>query len=323
MSPPRKALILGLTGGFGRTMAATLARRGFAIHALVRDPARITPDLSTAVPGLVLHAGDARDSDAIAGAAIGATVIVHAANPRNYKRWREEAIPMLTATIAAAERTGARILFPGNTYVFSPSSGDCVDETVPHTPATRKGTVRRDMEAMLAAAARDRGVRSIILRAGDFFGPDGAGGWFTGAVATKGRDTKAVFDVGAPGVGHAWAYVPDLAEAAARLIDREAALDTFEVIHFAGHWLEPGRRMAEAAQVALRPRLVPIKRFSWLQVRLGALAVPFLREALEMRWLWDHPLRLDNRKLERLIGPEPRTPLPDAIAATLAVTAHA
>jgi nucleoside-diphosphate-sugar epimerase len=45
---------------------------------------------------------------------------------------------------------------------------------------------------------------------------------------------------------------------------------------------------------------------------------PFLREAMEMRWLWEHPLRLDNRKLEARIGPEPHTPLAEALRVTLA-----
>ena len=40
---------------------------------------------------------------------------------------------------------------------------------------------------------------------------------------------------------------------------------------------------------------------------LGAPFVTFMREALEMRYLWQKPLRLDNSKLVSLIGPEPHT----------------
>jgi hypothetical protein len=39
---------------------------------------------------------------------------------------------------------------------------------------------------------------------------------------------------------------------------------------------------------------------------------------IELRYLWRVPLRLDNRKLESLIGPEPHTPLDEAVRQSLA-----
>lgn len=112
--------------------------------------------------------------------------------------------------------------------------------------------------------------------------------------------------------------MPDLAEAFARLAAIEATLPAHATYHFAGHWDDTGRRMAEAVQQALAPRHVPIRPFPWWLTRLAAPFVPFLAEAQEMRWLWRHPLRLDNRALQAAIGPEPHTPLPAAIAAALA-----
>jgi nucleoside-diphosphate-sugar epimerase len=42
-----------------------------------------------------------------------------------------------------------------------------------------------------------------------------------------------------------------------------------------------------------------------------------LREIWRMRYLWREPLRLDNTKLVALIGPEPHTPIDQALRATL------
>jgi hypothetical protein len=39
---------------------------------------------------------------------------------------------------------------------------------------------------------------------------------------------------------------------------------------------------------------------------------------IELRYLWRVPLRLDNRKLATLIGPEPHTPLDEAVRRSLA-----
>jgi hypothetical protein len=38
---------------------------------------------------------------------------------------------------------------------------------------------------------------------------------------------------------------------------------------------------------------------------------------LEMRYLWQVPLQLDNEKLRAAIGAEPHTPIETALAATL------
>jgi nucleoside-diphosphate-sugar epimerase len=50
---------------------------------------------------------------------------------------------------------------------------------------------------------------------------------------------------------------------------------------------------------------------------LGAPFVTFLGEALEMRYLWRIPIRLDNAKLASLIGQEPHTPIDEALRQTL------
>lgn len=42
-----------------------------------------------------------------------------------------------------------------------------------------------------------------------------------------------------------------------------------------------------------------------------------MRELIEMRYLWQKPLRLNGAKLERTLGTVPHTPLDEAVAATL------
>ena len=42
-----------------------------------------------------------------------------------------------------------------------------------------------------------------------------------------------------------------------------------------------------------------------------------MREMIEMRTFWEHPLRLDNHALMAFLGEEPRTPLVEALRVTL------
>ena len=116
-SPTRTALVIGVTGSIGREIAAALLRRGWRVRALHRDPAAaaISSGLSNAVQWIK---GDAMQSSDVVEAARGTELIVHAANPPNYRNWRGLALPMLDNTIAAARISHARILLPATIYNF-------------------------------------------------------------------------------------------------------------------------------------------------------------------------------------------------------------
>src|SRR5258708_6189817 len=120
-------------------------------------------------------------------------------------------------------------------------------EHSPQRPLTRKGAIRAEMERRLREAA-ENGVRTLIVRAGDFFGPRGANNWFSQGLVRPGRPLGLVTYPGKAGVGHAWAYLPDLAETMAQLAGRDAALGAFETFHFGGHWDADGTQIVAAVR---------------------------------------------------------------------------
>jgi len=312
---PRTALVLGASGGLGYEVTRALLRRGWRVRALVRDPGKSGPMLR-ALGDVECFVGDAARAQDVTAAAGGASLIVHAVNPPRYRNWRGLAIPMLQNAIAAARQSGARLMFPGNVYNYAPEQPGPLAEDAPQRPVTRKGAVRVEMEAMLRQAA-DTGVRSVVIRAGDYFGGHSPSSNFTNIMVKPGRPLRSVTYPGVPTAGHAWAYLPDLAEAFAETADREQELPAFDTFHFGGHWFAQGIEMAHAVQRAAgRPQL-PIRRFPWLAVRALSPFVELFREVLEMKYLWERPLALDNRKLVRLIGREPRTPLDVALRDSL------
>lgn len=256
------------------------------------------------------------DRASVTLAAQGVEIIVHGVNPPGYRNWAGTVVPMVQNTIAAAEASGALIVFPGTVYNFAPDTFPLVAEDAPQHPLTRKGKLRVEMETRLKAAS-DRGVRVVIVRAGDFFGPGAANNWFSQGLVKPGRPLKAVVYPGRPNVGHAWAYLPDVAETAMRLIERRGELPTFAVFHFGGHWFEPGVDIAKAVREAAGAPNLPIRKFPWMLVKLLSPFVETFREMLEMAYLWRLPLRLDNRKLVAFLGEEPHTPTLEAVYATL------
>jgi len=311
----RTALVLGATGGIGGELARQLRAAGWHVRALHRDAAR-----RQGRDGLDWRQGDAMAPADVLAAARGVSLIVHAVNPPGYRRWAELVLPMMDNTIAAARATGARILLPGTVYNFGPDAFAAPHEDAPQHPATRKGAIRVQMERRLEAAARE-GVRSLVVRAGDFFGPGAANSWFAQGLTKAGAPVTTVRDPARAGVGHQWAYLPDLAAAMRRLVEADDGCAAFERFHFGGHWDANGREMAQAIRrvVASETGRAPrIAAFPWW---LATAAAPFMvlfRELREMRYLWRVPLRMDNARLVARLGAEPHTPLDDAVRATLA-----
>ena len=309
MNTSHKALILGATGGAGSEIAAALLRRGWTVRGLVRDTDR--PQLAADIEWL---AGDAMSATDVARAARGADVIVHAVNPPGYRNWKQLVLPMLDNTIAAARAAGARIVLPGTVYNYGPDALPLLGETSPQQPLTRKGAIRVELEHRLEQAAKD-GVRSLILRCGDFFGPHAGNNWFA-AMVKPGRPVRSISYPGDRELRHAWAYLPDVGETVARLLDRESELAAFERFHFGGHWID-GHAMADAIRHGVDNPKLPVRAFPWWLATLASPFVTLFRELREMRYLWQQPLQLDNRKLVKLLGAEPHTELDQAIETTL------
>jgi len=171
------------------------------------------------------------------------------------------------------------------------------------------------MERRLKTAST-QGAPALIVRAGDFFGPHAGNNWFGQAVIKSGGPLKAVTEPAAWGVVHAWAYLPDLAETMARLLDQADRLAAFEVFHFGGHRLAWGEMAASVRRVTGQSKL-PVRAFPWWLVMALSQVVPLFHEMAEMRYLWREPLALDDRKLRAFLGEVPHTPLDAAVEACL------
>lgn len=311
----KTALVIGATGGIGGAVAEALLAHGWQVRALTRrsDTAN-TP--AGRLAGIEWRQGDAMNAADVMQAAKGVDCIFHGANPPKYQRWRELALPMLENSIAAARANGARLIFPGCLYNYGPDAWPLVSESSPQNPLTRKGQIRVEMEQLLQHAGAD-GTRIIIIRAGDFFGAHGPSAWFSTLLVKAGKPLRSIFFPGGGDIGHAWAYLPDLAETIARLAAIESTLPACESYHFGGHWLERGHLMADAIRRAADNPKLPIRQVPWLLLQIISPFVSVLREMLEMRYLWQEPIRLDNRKLISVLGAEPHTELDVAVKTSL------
>lgn len=324
---PRTVLVLGANGRFGAAAVAAFAAAGWRVLAQARRAPAVLPAGATAVP-LPLE-----DTDALAAAAAGASVVVYGVNPV-YTEWHRQLLPLARLGLDLAERLGALFLLPGNVYGYGERMPAVLCEDTPERPSTDKGRLRVELEGELRARAAAGRLRAVVLRAGDFYGA-GRGSWLDLAVAKSLADGKLVYP-GPLDRPHAWAYLPDLAQAFVAVAERHprgdaAAGPDFETLHFAGHTLT-GAELLDAVQAAaedlgLAPPVVAARGWRrggmpWGFIRLAGLFAPMLRALAEMSYLWRVPHALDGSRLAARVGALPATPPRVALRQALVDLGH-
>lgn len=275
-------LILGASGRFGRNAATAFRQAGWTVVAFDRT------------------------RDDLQGAARRADVIVNAWNPP-YPDWARQVPGLHAQVIEAAKAAGATVIVPGNVYVFGAETPAPWGPDTLHRATNPLGRIRIEMEA----AYRASGVRTIILRAGDFLDTEASGNWFDQIMIkplARGRFTYP----GNPDIAHAWAFLPDLTRAAVALAERRKALQQFCDVTFPGY-TATGRDIAQAL-TQVTGRQVTLKQMSWLPLHLARPFWPMAGCLLEMRYLWNTPHRLDGAVFDALLPEFRQTPLIQAVA---------
>ena len=303
-------MVLGANGRLGRAAVLAFGAAGWPVTAQLRRAPRAP--LPAAVQVVTCDALDLPALTTAARDADGVDVIVNALNP-DYTQWARLLPPITAATIDLAAATGATLMLPGNVYNFGNQLPPVLRDDTPFAATHPKAAQRIALEQSLADAAQERGLRSIVIRAGDFLGD--AGTWLDLAMAkglAKGRFTQ----MGPVDLPHAWAWLPDLARVFVQVAERRAQLAPHTALNHAGLTLT-GAELQAAFEAALGR---PLRRtnFPWPLLRLATPFSPMLRALFEMRYLWQRPHRLDDRRLRALLGEVPATPLAEVVRQCLA-----
>jgi nucleoside-diphosphate-sugar epimerase len=258
-------LILGATGRFGAAVMACFVKHGWQVIAQSRSA-------GAPMQGVQWLSAASKDEQAIITAAKGACLVVHAWNPA-YTAWASELLPLTEHAMNIAQALNATLLFPGNVYNFGSAMPQLLSETTAQQADTRKGKLRVQLESAIAKRC-EQGLRATVLRAGDFFG-SGTGTWFDLAITKNLRKGRIVYP-GPLDVPHAWAYLPDLAEAAVQLAEQAlkapSNFKAFEVFHFAGHTLT-GRQLSDKI-TKLHGAPTKVSGMPWRVITFGGDALP-------------------------------------------------
>jgi nucleoside-diphosphate-sugar epimerase len=302
----KRIVILGINGHVGHAAAQAFADAGWQVTGFGRSNRQ-------PIPGVAFVKGDADDVGQLEAAIADADVVFNGLN-LPYDKWFDgRAEAQLARVVEAMGVSGKTMLFPGNVYNYAAREAVLTPQT-PERPERPRGAIRVRMEAMLKAAAARGAFQTIVLRAGDFYGPESHNDYLELMIlreAARGRVALAAHEV-----PHALAYLPDLARAFVALAERRGELAGYEAFHFAGHYVASGEVFA--AIQAVSPRKLTRVPTPWTMLSILGLALPLVREIVKMRYLWDNPMRLSDPRLEAILGPDFGTPFDEAMGRTAA-----
>lgn len=221
-------------------------------------------------------------------------------------------MPFACNVLAAAKESGATVMIPGNVYNYGTSIGTNMREDQLFAADTPKGKLRVQVEKLFEDAAHD-GVRSIVLRGGDFFGGKRLETWLDLMILKDLRKGKFVWP-GPYDIPHAFAYLPNFAETFVRMAHIRQSLPAYSALNFEGHTLT-GNQMKQAVE-EITGKTLKAGNVPWLVLRIIGLFNPVLKAVVEMSYLWRAPHSLDGQKLAKLVDVA-HTPTQEALRQTI------
>ena len=303
---PTLHLILG-DGVIGRAVADELARRGIA-HVL----ASRTPPPAGGTPHRRL---DALDAQALRAATADAThVHVTLGLAYDTRVWQRDWPRVADHLVAAARENGFRLVMFDNIYPYGPVPLQVpMREDHPQQPPSRKGRVRKAVDDRLWRAVQQDGLRLVIGRSADFYGPGVRNSMLYAAAIERQLQGKAAQWLGNPDRLHSYTFAPDAARGLVELALDDGAygqawhLPTMDPAPTTRALLAQSARLLGApgaVHVMPRPVLAVLKWF-----------VPVLREVDEMLYQNTHDYVFSSARFQQRYPGFRVTPYDEGIAA--------
>jgi nucleoside-diphosphate-sugar epimerase len=285
--------ILGAGGSVSDELVKLLAARGEAFRLVSRRGTRAQGAAESV-------AADLGDMEQTARAVAGSKVVLLLAGLKyDHRLWAEMWPRIMTNTIEACKRAGAKLVFFDNVYMYGRVRGPMTEET-PFHPTSKKGEVRAKIATDFINEWKSGALTGMIARAADFYGPGAKNGMANVLVfepMSKGQTPMCLASEVLP---HSYTYVPDAARALMKLMESQSAWNQTWHMPTTG---EPptGREFIEmAAKEMGRP--LKYRVLSRGMVRMFGWFKPMVGEVREMMYQNDSPYLFDSTKFTEAFG---------------------
>ncbi len=307
----QKLAIFGASGAIGHALAPELARRGIPFRAVGRRRQTLA-DAFGGLPGAEIVDADLSDPSQAVRAAQGVDTIVYAVGVA-FPEFDRHA-PLMRTTLEAAVAAGvARLLLVTGIYSYGVPRTPRVAETHPREPESHKGQCRKRQEDLVTEAHQRGALRTMIVRLPDFYGPH-TGRSLAGRIFRGALEGKTATWTGPTSTPHEFIFVPDTAPVLTELAGRDDCYG--EAWNMGGAEAIPGidfiTRVYRAAG-----RDPDYRSVGRTMLKMAGAVNPMLKELIEMLYLQETPVILDDRKLAAKFGALKKTSYDIGIRLTL------
>jgi nucleoside-diphosphate-sugar epimerase len=221
---------------------------------------------------------------------------------------------VMSNTIEACKRAGAKLIFFDNVYMYGKVSGPMTEAT-PFNPCSKKGEVRANIATTLINGWKSGDLTGMIARAADFYGPDSRNGVPNLLVFQPfSRGKKASWLVN-DSVPRSYTYTPDAARSLLLLAERATAWNqTWHVATTPNPSTGKEFITMVAKECGTEPKYRVLSR---PMIRLAGWFNPLVSESYEMLYQSDSPYLFDSSKFANEFG-FAGTPYADGVRTTAA-----
>jgi nucleoside-diphosphate-sugar epimerase len=300
--------ILGAGGAIGNELVKLLATKNQPFRLVGRNP-KATPGATETL------AADVTDRDQTVRAVAGSSVVHLVVGLKyDHRVWQDMWPRIMSNTIEACKRAGAKLIFFDNVYMYGKVSGPMTEQT-PFNPCSKKGEIRAKIATMLINEWTSGTLSAMIARSADFYGPGTQNAvpnlLVFGPLAQKRKASWLVNDA----VPHSFTYTPDAAQSLLQLAGRP---DAWNQTWHVPSTPSPPTGKEFVALAAKEFGVVPRHRvLSRPMLRVAGWFDPLVAESYEMLYQNDRPYLFDSSKFAREFG-FAGTPYTEGIHATAA-----
>lgn len=299
--------LFGAAGAIGKSIADALRLRGRAYRVVGRNRHQLEQVFAND-PLAEIVTWDPDDPASIRAAAKDIDTLVYLVGIPYHQFHLHP--PAMQRTLEAAIAEGVkRIVLIGTVYPYGLPSTPTVSEEHPRNPHTFKGKMRKEQEDILLQAHAEGKIQATILRLPDFYGP-GVDASYLHSLFKAAANGGTADMVGPIDQLHEFVFVPDVGPVVLDLVENPAAYGHFW--NFAGAGSITQREIANKA-FAITGRKPKIRTIGKTMLRLIGIFKPFMREMVEMHYLFTTPLLMDDRALIKLLGNVKKTPYTEGI----------
>jgi len=212
-------VILGAGGDIGKLLAKELKQYTDRVRLVSRHPEQVNGDDELVSADLLL--ADQVDK-AVAGASIAYLVV---GLKYDLRIWQRDWPVIINNVISACLKHGVKLVFFDNVYMYDKHAIPHMTEESPLNPPSKKGKVRLQIVEAIRNAISQKGLRALIARSADFYGPGAKNGILNIMVLEPVAKRKKLSWQSNVNKIHSFTYTPDAAKATAILGNTDSAYD--------------------------------------------------------------------------------------------------